>query len=130
MIYLDSSALIKVVSAAPETGALLSFLARHPERVTSALTRVEILRAVRRASRSDRVLERARSVLDRVAMVAIDDLVLATAGEVDPRDLEPGAAIHLATALSLPGLVALVTYDSELERAARRGGLTVEAPAP
>jgi uncharacterized protein len=128
MIYLDSTALAKIVVAAPESKALFAFLERHPERATSALARVEMQRAIRRSGKSDRAAERARSVLDRIALVAIDDLVLAAAADLEPRDLEDGGAIHLATAASLQGLEALVTYDSGLARAAKRQGLIVEAP--
>jgi uncharacterized protein with PIN domain len=45
LLYLDSSALVKLVVAEPETQALLEFLARWPHRVSSALARVELLRA-------------------------------------------------------------------------------------
>jgi hypothetical protein len=128
MIYLDRTALAKIVVAQPESGALLAFLERHPERVTSALARVEVQRAIRRAGKSDRAVERARSLFDRIALVAIDDLVLAAAVDLEPRDLEAGDAIHLATAASLQGVDAFVTYDPRLARAAKRQGLTVETP--
>ena len=49
LLYLDSSALVKLVVAEPETPALLEFLARWPHRVSSALARVEVARAVKRA---------------------------------------------------------------------------------
>jgi predicted nucleic acid-binding protein len=128
MIYLDSTALAKIVVAHPESGALFAFLERHPERATSALARVEVQRAVRRAGGSGHAIERARSLFDRIALVAIDDLLLAAAVDVEPRDLEAGEAIHLATAASLQSLDAFVTYDPRLARAARREGLIVEAP--
>jgi hypothetical protein len=49
LLYLDSSALVKLIVAEPETPALLEFLRLWPQRVSSALARVEILRAIRRA---------------------------------------------------------------------------------
>jgi predicted nucleic acid-binding protein len=128
MIYLDSTALIRLVVAEPESAKLFSFVERHAERVTSALSRVEVQRAVRRAGAGDRALERARALLDRLAVVRIDDLVVGAAADLPPRDLRPAEAIHLATAKSLQGLDALVTYEPRLQRAARRAGLTVEAP--
>jgi predicted nucleic acid-binding protein len=128
VIYLDTTALTRIVVAHPESGALFAFLERHPERATSALARVEVQRAIRRDAKSDRAVERARILFERIALVAIDDLVLAAAAELEPRDLEAGDAIHLATAASLQGLDAFVTYDPRLARAAKREGLTVEAP--
>jgi uncharacterized protein len=128
MIYLDRSALLKIVAAEPESSALFAFLERHPERVTSAVARVEVQRAIRRARGTDRALERARSLFDRLALVTVDDLVVAAASELEPRELEATDAIHLATAASLQGLDAFVTYDPILARAAEREGLVVEAP--
>lgn len=39
MVYLDSSALVKLIVAEPETAALRAFLADWPHRVSSALAR-------------------------------------------------------------------------------------------
>ena len=50
LLYLDSSALVKLVVAEPETPALIEFLAGWPHRVSSVLARVEVLRAVKRAT--------------------------------------------------------------------------------
>ena len=49
LLYLDSSALVKFVLSEPETDALVKFLTGWPERISSVLARVEVLRAVRRA---------------------------------------------------------------------------------
>ncbi|MDR0591776.1 MAG: type II toxin-antitoxin system prevent-host-death family antitoxin [Bifidobacteriaceae bacterium] len=46
-LYLDSSALVKLVRAEPESTALTAWLAQHPAAlVASALARAEVLRAV------------------------------------------------------------------------------------
>ena len=50
LLYLDSSALVKLVVREPETPALMEFLALWPFRVSSALARVEVVRAVKRVS--------------------------------------------------------------------------------
>ena len=47
-IYLDSSALIKLVFEEAESAALRAFLADHPLRASSVLARVEVLRTVGR----------------------------------------------------------------------------------
>ena len=51
MIYLDSSALVKLAVAEPETAALASYLAEHGDQafVSSSLHRAEVLRAIWRA---------------------------------------------------------------------------------
>ena len=47
-LYLDSSAIVKLVKAEPESAALRRYLRRRREngRVTSALAQVEVVRAV------------------------------------------------------------------------------------
>lgn len=128
LLYLDSSALVKLVVAEPETTALLAFLAEWPHRVSSALARVEVLRAVKRAGAGPPVRSRATRVLARVALIRIDDLVLAAAARVPPPALRTLDAIHLATARSLEGLGGIVTYDARLGRAAGRARIKVWSP--
>ena len=50
LLYLDTSALVKLVRLEAETEALLQFLAPEEELVTSLLTNIEVHRAMRRAS--------------------------------------------------------------------------------
>ncbi len=118
LLYLDSSALVKLVVAEPETPALLAFLPEWPHRVSSALARVEVLRAVRRTGAGPAVRRRALRVLARVALIRVDDLVLAEAARIRPPELRSLDAIHLATAQSLDGFAGIVTYDARLRRAA------------
>ena len=67
--------------------------------------------------------------LRTVAMVTINDAVLAAAAEVEPASLASADAIHVATAQSLgPELDAFYTYDKRLADAASAAGLTVRAP--
>lgn len=129
LLYLDSSALVKLVVAEPETPALLRLLARWPHRISSALARVEVVRAVKRAGAGPAVRRRATRVLARVALVRIDQPVLAAAARAAPPELRTLDAIHLATARSLDGLAGIVTYDGRLGRAASRARLKVWSPA-
>ena len=120
LLYLDSSALVKLVSPEPETPALLRLLHDWPERVSSVLARVEVLRATRRLGDEAARLRRAEQVLSRIALIRIDDVVLDAAARLAPTDLRSLDAIHLATALSVRRqLGALVTYDPRLAAAAR-----------
>lgn len=128
LLYLDSSALVKLVVAEPETPALLEFLAERPHRVSSVLARVEVLRAVKRTRASPAVRRRAVRVLARVALIRIDDPVLAAAARVAPPELRTLDAIHLATAGSLDGLAGIVTYDARFGGAASRVRFKVWSP--
>jgi hypothetical protein len=119
--------LVKLVVAEPETTALLAFLAEWPHRVSSALARVEVLRAVKRAGAGPAVRSRATRVLARVALIRVDDPVLAAAARVPP-ELRTLDAIHLATARSLDGLAGVVTYDARFSRAAGRARIKVWSP--
>lgn len=128
LLYLDSSALVKLIVAEPETPALLQFLTRWPYRVSSALARVEVLRAVKRTDAGPAIRRRATRVLARVALIRIDDPVLAAAARIAPPGVRTLDAIHVATARSLDGLVGIVTYDTRLARAASGVRIKVWSP--
>ena len=128
LLYLDSSALVKLVLPEPETEALREILSLWPERFSSALTRVEVLRAVRQAGVGRSTYERAENVVARVGLVDVDERVLNLAARIDPPELRSLDAIHLATALSIPDLGGLVSYEAPLVRAATRSSVTAMAP--
>lgn len=126
--YLDTSALVKLVVAEPETFALRDWLLsaeRHP--VSCDLTRTELLRAVRRA-----VPERAaqaRAVLASITLIQIPGSTYDSAGRLDPTILRSLDAVHLAAALALGDeLDSVVTYDDRLAEAARLNGVQVTSP--
>ena len=48
LVYVDSSALLKLIFEEPESAALAAFLADWPVRVSSALARIEVARIVAR----------------------------------------------------------------------------------
>ncbi|MBI3767670.1 MAG: type II toxin-antitoxin system VapC family toxin [Deltaproteobacteria bacterium] len=127
--YLDSSALVKLVVSEPESRALFEFLADWPDRVVSALARVEVPRALARAHASRAAHRRAQATLAHVVVIGIDDDVLSRAARVEPRSLRSLDALHLATAIGLgEDLGVFVTYDDRLAAAAARAALRVEAP--
>ena len=130
MIYLDTSALVKLIVKEPETGALRRFIAKaDPEMfVTSALSRAELFRvAIRQTEVS--VLSKAKEVLDGVSEMTITQSLLETAGTVGPPHLRTLDAIHLVTALEFgKELVAFVAYDTRLLAAAELAGLPTVAP--
>lgn len=130
-LYLDSSALVKLVQVEPESAALRRFLRRHQAdgRVTSALARVEVVRAV--AAGGPAAVAQARRQLARVDRVNVDRTLLDQAATLAPgtmlRSLD---AIHLASASSIGvDLRAVVTYDRRMADAADALSLVVESPA-
>lgn len=128
MIYLDSSALVKLVVHEPESRALRTYLRREPRRVSCGLVRTEVLRAVRPGGPV--VVELARRVLRRVDLIRLDDALLDAAGMLEPVGLRSLDAVHLAAAqLVAPVLRAVVTYDRRMADAARALGFAVAAPA-
>lgn len=130
MLYLDSSALVKLVLPEPESEALRALVAVEPARVTSVIAAVETRRAARRASADPAVHERARNVLAAVDLRPVDEAVVDVADRVAPASVRSLDAVHVATALTLePELSAFVAYDERMLRAARQAGLRVEAPA-
>ena len=130
MVYLDSSAIVKLVITEPESQALRAYLADRDERVASALARVEVFRALRRAhAAAPALLRRADDVLEGIALVAVDEPVLRDAAGLESPPLRSLDAVHLATALSLEELDAFVTYDRRLATASAEAGLPVASPA-
>jgi predicted nucleic acid-binding protein len=130
-IYLDSSALVKLVIRESESESLITFLDERNDTnlVTSALSRVEVARAAATGGPEVRAL--AHSHLASIDQIAIDDEVLLRASQIfaDER-LRTLDAIHLASALSIgASLKNVVTYDQRMTNAARRLGLDVVAPA-
>ena len=130
LVYLDSSALVKLIVREPESVALAEFLHGHSERVASALSLTEVPRALGRAGFGAAERRRAREILTRVALVDVDRRTLTAAAALGPPTLRTLDAIHLATALTLrEDLAALVTYDRRLAAAAKRADIEALAPA-
>ena len=128
-VYLDASALVKLVLPENETAALLRALREWPDRVTSEIALVEVVRAARRASPRVEVSRRARSVMAAVHLLRLEDSILEAASTLAPARLGTLDSIHLASALALETVAGMIVYDSRLARAARDSGLKVLAPA-
>lgn len=127
MIYLDSSAIVKLVVRESESRALLSFVGSHRDRISCSLARTEVPRAVRHFGPT--ALRRARLVLDRIHLIRLDDSLLDTAATLDARVLRSLDAIHLAAAQRVAAdLEVLVTYDQRMAEAAAVLGFVVQAP--
>jgi uncharacterized protein len=129
VVYLDSSALVKLVVAERESGALRRYLRGEPHRASCALARVEVVRAVRPHSAA--AMTRARRLLRRLDLLQLDDELLDAAAALDGGILRSLDAIHLASVQTLGDeITAIVTYDDRMTAAAAMLGLPVAAPAP
>lgn len=127
MVYLDSSALVKLVIAESESAALRRYLRRRGQRAACALARVEVVRAVRPHGAA--ALTRARRLLRRIDLVHLDEELLDDAATLDAGILRSLDAVHLAAARVFGNDVeAIVTYDDRMAGAAARLGLRVDAP--
>ena len=128
LIYLDSSALVKLAVREAESDALRRHLRRRQQWISSALARTEVLRAL--LPGGDEALAAGRGVLERCDLVRVNDRILTLAGALLPHELRSLDAIHLATAERLRGEIGeLITYDDRMADAARSLGHRVTAPA-
>ena len=129
LLYLDSSAILKVIVAEPESKALFELLTHWPTRISSELARTEVLRALRRADCTVAQFRRGQRALDRIGLIPVDSRILTDAALLKPILLRSLDAIHLASALSLQQeLAAIVTYDDRLSFAAAAAKVTVLSP--
>lgn len=125
--YLDSSAIVKLAVREPESAALARHLRRRRPLVSSALARMEVLRAL--LPLGPPAVQRGHDVLGRIELVRVNDRVLVAAGTLLPTDLRSLDAIHLATAQQLGAdLAQVVTYDERMADVARTLGWTVASP--
>lgn len=127
-VYLDTSALGRVLLGEPDAPAVLRDLRSFDQHVASRLLGVELMRLALREG----LLEPAGQLLSGVALLPVDEAVLAAAATVVPSTVVTLDAIHLVTALRLSGaglLDVVMTYDARLAEGARLHGMTVVAPA-
>jgi predicted nucleic acid-binding protein len=128
-LYLDTSALTKLVTEEPQTPALRQYLHAHAAdtHFTCALTRTELIRAASRHG-PPAAIAHARRLLTRLDFVALTSRLLDVAAVLPPAELRTLDAIHLAAAQTAPDLRALVTYDVRMAQAAASTGIVVAQP--
>ncbi|MGH3558805.1 MAG: type II toxin-antitoxin system VapC family toxin [Mycobacterium sp.] len=130
MLYLDTSALMKLIRREPESDTLADWLdAQAPVPwVSSMLIEVELPRALRRIEPS--LLADVPAIVARVARYEIDEVVRGAAAAYPDTALRSLDAIHLATGNAVFGaqLTAFVSYDERLLTAAAACGLPTAAP--
>ena len=126
LAYLDASAIVKLVLFEPESPGMFRWYQESERLVTSRLGVIETRRA---ASRRDGDPAQLAAVIDRLEVFELDAEIDQRASSIGPTSLRTLDAIHVATALSIPGLGSFVTYDDRLADAARAVGLPVVRPA-
>jgi predicted nucleic acid-binding protein len=97
MLYLDTSALVKLIRREPESDALAEWLdAQAPVPwVSSTLVEVELARVLRRTDPA--LIAYVPAVIARLARYDIDGVVRAAAAAYPDPELRSPDAIHLAT---------------------------------
>jgi predicted nucleic acid-binding protein len=127
-VYVDTSALGRVLLGEPDADAVVASLRSFDVQTSSRLLRIELRRL---ASRHD-VLDNADQLLTGVSLVPVSEELLQAAETVPPPSVATLDSIHLATALRLAaaGIIgALISYDSQLLEGARHHGLEAMSPA-
>ena len=127
-MYVDTSAVGRVLLGEPDAPAVLRDLADFDQHVASRLLRIEL----RRLALREDALEAADRLLDGVALIPLDDAILASSETLAPATVATLDAIHLATAVRLAAagvLDTVMTYDRQLADGAAHHGLRILAPA-
>lgn len=133
LVYLDASALVKVVRGERGAIALQAYL-QQAELASSELVLTEVPRALRRVAAElpgfqlEPALRRTAQLFDAIALRPIDDALLTGAGMLAEPALRSLDAIHVVTALHLYPIDAFVTYDKRQAKVARLVGLKTAAP--
>jgi predicted nucleic acid-binding protein len=129
VIYLDSSAVVKLVRYEAETDALRSWLAANERPLaSSALVRAEAARALARSEPA--ALPSLPAVLASLYQRPVSEAILDSAGRLPGANIRSLDAIHLATADALrPVLTSFIAYDKRLRDAAWLLGLPVVTPS-
>ncbi|AFE13197.1 hypothetical protein MRGA423_12185 [Mycobacterium tuberculosis RGTB423] len=120
MIYLETSALVKLIRIEVESDALADWLDDRTELrwITSALTEVELSRAIRAVSPEG--LPAVPSVLARLDRFEIDAVIRSTAAAYPNPALRSLDAIHLATAQTAGSVAPLTALVNRPKTALRK----------
>jgi len=129
LVYLDASAIVKLVVEESESQALRAALRNRPDRVSSAISLVEVRLAADRRSPAPPP-GRVSTILAGLTLIPVDHPTLERASRFGKHAVRALDAIHLATAQSLGGdLGSFIAYDHRLLTAAHQlRGLSTEEP--
>jgi predicted nucleic acid-binding protein len=127
-LYVDTSALGRVLLGEPDARAIRNALAGYDAWWSSRLLVVELRRLAKRVS----LEPPAEHMLSQVRFLDIGNAALERASRLGPVDLRSLDAIHLDAALTLArndDVGAVLTFDHRLQAACAHHGLAVESPS-
>jgi uncharacterized protein len=128
-IYLDTSALGRVLLAEPDATAIRSVLDQHNDWWSSELLVVEL----RRFATRENLMDPAEKLLKEIDLLSIGSDTLQRASRVKPAEVRSLDAIHLDAAIHLKEqgkIGSVLTYDHQLQAGCRHHSLNVTAPTP
>ncbi len=127
-VYLDTSALAKLVVTEQESDELRAWLQRRAgtPMITNSVGVVELQRFALRVSRE--ALATAVLLLARIDRLEMTPASLAIAATLPPPEVRTLDALHISSAAQLVDLEAILTYDRRMATAALGYGLPVESP--
>jgi predicted nucleic acid-binding protein len=129
VIYLDTSAMVKLVAAEPESAELIEWLNGRPDEAlaTSAIGHIELLRAARRIGQA--AVLAAQRIANGIDTLLLTESIAAMACAIGRAELRTLDAIHLATAaVHRERISTFCAYDVRLLAAAEAEELSVTAP--
>ena len=130
IVYVESSAAVKLLFREDETDALGNFLnglSADPQvsLLSSTILETELRRAAVRASVAQPSVT---AILDRLDIFDLDRSVFTSAGTLPGKQLRSLDALHIAAALRVDADV-MVSYDARQIAAAEAAGLRTQSPA-
>jgi predicted nucleic acid-binding protein len=130
IIYVESSAAVKLFGLEREADALVSYLDELADDAETTLVSSPILETeVRRAAvRVELAQSRATAILDRFDIVDLDRSVYTSAGVLPGGNLRSLDALHIAAAFKVDAEL-MLTYDKRQIAAAEAAGLRTLSPA-
>jgi predicted nucleic acid-binding protein len=126
-IYVDTSALGRVLLAEPDASVILDVLIDHDEWWSSELIVVEL----RRLGAREGLADAAERLLGALRLAPVDSPSLQRASAIEPWAVRSLDAIHLQAAVRLKdraSIAAVLTYDHQLQAGCAHNGLAVHAP--
>ena len=126
-IYIDSSAILKLIIREKESEAVISI--PRARFITSEISRLEVTRAILRYE--PKVLKSAEQVLKNLNFVKIDSQTLVQAERLPDRiSIRALDAIHIAVASKMAlRISSVLTYDKQMAKAAKALGFEILSPS-
>jgi predicted nucleic acid-binding protein len=126
-LYVDTSALGRVLLTEPDAAAIRSTLSRYDRWWSSALLVVELRRLATRAGRETA----GEALLAEMELHPVDRSALERSSRLPPSEVRSLDAIHLEAAVALRNageIEAVLTFDGQLQRGCTHHQLGVEEP--